>query len=152
MSILVIAENRKARFNYEILDTFEAGVQLLGTEVKSVRNGKINIGDSYCLVRNNEAWWMNGHIPAYSHGGYVNHEPFRTRKLLLHGYEIKRLVGLIQEKGLTLVPLKCYWKGSKLKLEFGVGRGKKMHDKRATTKERDWKREQGRIMKGGSHD
>ncbi len=149
MGIKIISKNRKARFNYEILDTLEVGVALQGTEVKSLRAGKINLSDSYALVQNNELVWLNAHIPVYEMGSHFNHDPFRTRKLLAHRYEIKRLIGVTQEKGLTLVPLKVYWKKSRVKLEVGIGRGKKLYDKRKTERDRDWNRDRHRILKGG---
>ncbi|MEO5365707.1 MAG: SsrA-binding protein SmpB [Magnetococcus sp. WYHC-3] len=147
MSIKIIADNRKARFNYEILDRLEAGVALTGTEVKSLRAGKLHMGDSYAVVQRGELWWLNANIAEYSHGSYTNHDPLRTRKLLLHAAELRRLIGLVQEKGMALIPLKAYWKGSHIKLEIGVCRGKKLHDKRATTQERDWQREKQRLLK-----
>nr|CRH07922.1 trans-translation protein, binds tmRNA and tRNA (SsrA-binding protein) [Candidatus Magnetococcus massalia] len=147
MSIRMIADNRKARFNYEILDKYEAGIALLGTEVKSIRAGKMTLADSYAVVTKGELFLLNGHIPVYAHGNRNNHEPFRSRKLLMHSREIQRLIGLIQEKGLSLIPLRAYWKGNKIKLELGVAKGKKLYDKRATQKQRDWDREKSRIMK-----
>ncbi|MEO5377500.1 MAG: SsrA-binding protein SmpB [Magnetococcus sp. DMHC-6] len=147
MSIKIIAENRKARFNYEILEQFEVGVVLVGTEVKSLRTGKLNISESYALIHQNELVWLNANIPHYSHGNLHNHDPVRTRKLLAHRQEIRRLIGVIREKGMALLPLKAYWKEGRVKLEIGVGRGKKLHDKRQTEQDRDWKREKDRLMK-----
>lgn len=147
MGIKIIADNRKARFNYEILDSFEAGVVLTGTEVKSLRSGKCNLAESYVYVRSNELWWMNANIPHYAQGNIHNHDPFRTRKLLVHAKEIKKLIGVTKEKGMALIPLKAYWKKGRVKLDVGIGRGKKLHDKRDTDKKRDWQREKGRILK-----
>lgn len=149
MAIKILAENRKARFNYEIMDRFEAGVVLTGTEVKSLREGKLNLSESYGIIRMEELFWLNAHIPHYSHGNIRNHDPFRTRKLLLHRSELRRLIGLTREKGITLVPLKAYWKKGRVKVEIGVGRGKKLHDKRATRRDRDWQRERERLLKQG---
>ncbi|MBF0188605.1 MAG: SsrA-binding protein SmpB [Magnetococcales bacterium] len=147
MGIKIIADNRKARFRYEVLDRFEAGVVLVGTEVKSLRAGNLTISESYAYVRKNQLYWLNATIPEYKHGNIHNHEPQRTRKLLAHQKEIKRLIGAIKEKGLTLVPLKAYWKRGKVKVEIGICRGKKLHDKRATQKDRDWGREKQRLLK-----
>ncbi|MBF0195078.1 MAG: SsrA-binding protein SmpB [Magnetococcales bacterium] len=148
MGIKIIADNRKARFNYEIIDKFEVGVMLLGTEVKSLRAGKLNLGDAYASVRNAELFLNNANIPAYTHGNLHNHDPLRVRKLLAHRKEIQRLIGLTKEKGLSLIPLKAYWKSGKVKLELGIGRGKKLHDKRKTMRDRDWNRDKARILKG----
>lgn len=149
MSIKIIGDNRKARFNYEILEKFEAGVVLVGTEVKSLRAGKLNMGESYATVVREELFWLHANIPMYSHGNQFNHDPFRSRKLLVHKKELNRLIGVVQEKGLTLVPLKVYWKDGKVKLELGVGRGKKLFDKRKTIRDRDWNRDKARILKAG---
>ncbi|MBF0341576.1 MAG: SsrA-binding protein SmpB [Magnetococcales bacterium] len=149
MGIKLITENRKGRFNYEILETFEAGVVLTGTEVKSLRAGKLNLSDSFAVIQRNELTWLNANISVYTHGNLNNHDPLRTRTLLVHRYEIRRLIGITKEKGLTLVPLKAYWKDGRVKLEVGVGRGKKLYDKRQTIREREWTREKGRILKGG---
>ena len=126
-SIKIISDNRQARYLYNILETYEAGIQLVGTEVKSIRQGKVNLRDGYCLIRNGEATLVNVHISPYNAGGdYFNHEPRRDRKLLLHRREINKLIGQIEQKGLTLVPLKMYFKGSKVKLsgclEYGPNR------------------------------
>ena len=147
MSIKIITDNRKAGFNYEILERFEAGIVLLGTEVKSLRAGRSNIGDSYAMLYEGELVWLNGNIPAYRYGGVFNHDPVRTRKLLVHRHELKRLIGLTAEKGLALIPLKAYWKDGKVKLEIGICRGKKLHDKRETEMNREWQREKERWMK-----
>lgn len=148
MSIKIIAKNRKAHFNYEIVETLEAGVALLGTEVKSLRLGKLNLNDSYAVLMEGELYWLNANIPTYSHGNQFNHDPFRTRKLLLHKQQLRALIGTTKEKGMALIPLAAYWKEGRVKLEIGVGRGKKLYDKRETIKERDWQREKSRLLKG----
>ena len=136
-----VATNRKARHEYEILETLEAGLVLRGTEVKSLRAGQVNFKDSYATVRNNEAWLRGCHISPYSHGTDANHEPERDRKLLLHSREISRLMSRVAERGLTLVPLRLYFKKGRAKVELGLARGKKLHDKRAAIRERDERRE-----------
>jgi SsrA-binding protein len=147
-TIKLVSDNRQARFQYEILDTLEAGIQLQGTEVKSIRAGKVNLRDGYVLIRNDEAWLLNVHISPYNaSGAYFNHEPKRDRKLLLHRKEIRRLIGQLEEKGLTLIPLKMYMKGSLVKLSLGLGRGKKLHDKRETIKKRQDQRDMQRALK-----
>lgn len=144
----VISDNRQARYLYEISETYEAGLQLKGTEVKSIRMGRVNLRDGYALIRNGEAWLTNVHISPYEISGkYFNHEPRRDRKLLLHKKEINKLIGLLQEKGLTLVPLKMYLKGDWVKVLLGVGKGKKLHDKRETVKRREDQREMARALK-----
>ncbi len=146
--VKIITDNRKARFSYEILETYEAGIELVGTEVKSLRAGRVNLGDGYAFIKNGQAWLTNVHISPYQGSSqYFNHEPKRTRKLLLHRKEISQLIGKIEQKGLTLVPLKLYFKGSWVKVSLGLGRGKKLHDKRATVKERQDKRDMSRAMK-----
>jgi len=146
--IKLISKNRQAFFLYEILETYEAGISLLGSEVKSIRAGRINLKDGYIFIRNNEALLTNVHISPYQAcGSYFNHDPLRTRKLLLHKQEINKLIGKVQEKGLTLVPIKMYFKGSLIKIEIGLGKGKKLHDKRETVKRRDDQREMSRAMK-----
>ena len=146
--IKIISDNRQARHLYEILETFEAGVQLLGTEVKSVRAGKVNLRDGYVLVRNGEAVLINVHISPYEQSSeYFNHDPRRTRKLLMHKKEISKLIGQVEQKGLTLVPLKMYFKGSWVKISIGLGRGKKLHDKREDLKRRQDQRDMARAMK-----
>jgi SsrA-binding protein len=137
----VVATNRRARHEYEILETLEAGLVLRGTEVKSLRNGQVNFKDSYVTVRNGEPWLLGCHVSPYSHGTDANHDPERDRKLLLHRREITRLIGKISEKGLTVVPLKLYFKQGRIKIEIGLARGKKLHDKRATLRERETRRE-----------
>jgi len=139
--------NRQARFNYEILEKVEAGMSLEGTEVKSIREGKANIKEAYADIRGGEAWLVGAHISPYSHGNITNHDPLRERKLLLNAVEIHRLQGKVMEKGLTLVPLRLYLKGRLIKLELGVGRGKKLVDKREDIKKKDQEREVQRALK-----
>jgi SsrA-binding protein len=147
-TVKIISDNRQARFLYEILETFEAGIQLAGTEVKSIRAGKVNLRDGYALIRNGEAWLINVHISPYDASSqYFNHDPRRTRKLLLNRKEISKLIGQVEQKGLTLVPLKMYFKGSWVKISIGLGRGKKLHDKRETLKRRQDEREMARMLK-----
>ena len=136
-----IATNRRARHEYAILETVEAGLVLRGTEVKSLRAGQVTFKDSYATMRNGEAWLLGFHISPYSHGTDANHDPERDRKLLLHRREISRLMGKVAERGLTLVPLRLYFKEGRVKLEIGLARGKKLHDKRASIREREVKRE-----------
>lgn len=143
----VIATNREAYHNYHILETHECGISLTGTEVKSSREGRCNLKDSYGLIRNGEAWLFNAHISPYSHGNRQNHEPTRTRKLLLHRVEIDRLGGKAQEKGLTLVPTKMYLRNGRVKVELALVKGKKLYDKRETERRRDTEREVRAIMK-----
>ena len=144
----VVAENRRARFDYFVEDRLEAGIALQGTEVKALRGGEGSIAESYALVEGDEVFLINSHIPEYSHGNRMNHEPRRRRKLLLKAREIARLHGAITRQGLTLVPLSIYFNSAgRAKIELAIARGKKAHDKRDTIKERDWKREQGRIMR-----
>ncbi|MEA5571260.1 SsrA-binding protein SmpB [Calothrix sp. UHCC 0171] len=144
----VICDNRQARFLYEILETYEAGIQLTGTEVKSIRAGKANLQDGYALIRNGEAWLLNMHVSPYSQSSaYFNHEPRRTRKLLLHRKEIRTLVGKVEQQGLTLIPLKMYLKRGLVKVSIGLCRGKKLHDKREDMKRRDDTRDMQRAMK-----
>jgi len=130
--IKILSENRQARHNYFLLEKFEAGMVLTGTEVKSIKDGKMQLKESYAAVSGNEAWLMNAHIGEYSHGNRENHQPVRSRKLLLHRREIDKLLGITREKGLSLVPTKVYLKKGRVKCEFAVGRGKKLHDKRET--------------------
>jgi len=138
--------NRRARFSYEIMETVEAGISLMGTEVKSIRDGQANIKEAYADVRDGEVFLVGAHISPYEQGNRNNHEPLRERRLLLKANEIKRLTGKVQEKGLTLVPMRLYLKGRLIKLELGVGRGKKLHDKRETIKRRDQEREVEREL------
>lgn len=143
-----VAENRRARFDYHIEEVFEAGIALTGTEVKSLRFGEGSIAESYAEVRGGEVWLVNSNVPEFSHGNRYNHEPKRPRKLLLHEREIGRLTGAVERKGMTLVPLSVYFNGrGRAKVELALAKGKNAADKRATIKERDWKREQARIMR-----
>lgn len=147
-SYKVIADNRQARFRYEILETYEAGVELKGTEVKSIRQGKANLQDGYALIRNGEAWLLNVHISPYQKAtDFFNHDPRRTRRLLLHKKEIRKLIGKVEQEGLTLVPLKMYFKRGFVKITIALGKGKKLHDKRESIKERQDKRDMARAMK-----
>jgi SsrA-binding protein len=144
----VVAENRRARFDYFVEDRREAGIELQGTEVKALRGGEGSIAESYATIEGEEVWLINSHIPEYSHGNRMNHEPRRRRKLLLKGREIAKLHGAITRQGLTLVPLSIYFTSAgRAKIELAVARGKKAHDKRETIKQRDWKREQARVMR-----
>jgi SsrA-binding protein len=146
--IKIVADNRQARFAYEILETYEAGVVLKGTEVKSIRAGKANLRDGFGMIRDGEIWLLNVHVsPHETTGEFFNHDARRTRKLLLKKMEIRKLIGKLEQKGLTLVPLKMYFKGGKVKLSLGLGRGKKLHDKRDDIRQRDDKREMARAMK-----
>ncbi|KQV43477.1 MULTISPECIES: SsrA-binding protein SmpB [unclassified Rhizobium] len=144
----VVAENRKARFNYEIVDTYEAGLVLTGTEVKSLREGKANIAESYASDEGGEMWLINAYLPEYLQANRFNHEPRRRRKLLLSKREINRLRGAINRDGMTLVPLKIYFNDrGRAKMELALGKGKKLHDKRESEKERDWNRQRSRLLK-----
>jgi len=143
----IIAQNKTARINYHIQDTFEAGIVLSGTEVKSLRDGKANLKDGYALVKNGEVFVHDVHISPYSHGNRVNHDPLRVRKLLLHKAEIKRLYGKSRERGLALIPLKLYFRSGKVKIEIGVGRGKKLYDKRESLKIKSDRREMERGLR-----
>ncbi|HEX2624133.1 MAG TPA: SsrA-binding protein SmpB [Sphingomicrobium sp.] len=146
--VKVVAENRRARYDYFIEDKFEAGIALQGTEVKSLRTGEGSIAESYALVEDEEVWLINSSIPQYGAGSWMNHEPRRRRKLLLKQREINKLHGAINRQGLTVVPLSVYFNSNgKAKVEIALARGKKAHDKRDTIKERDWKREQGRLLR-----
>ncbi|MEQ1688184.1 MAG: SsrA-binding protein SmpB [Sphingopyxis sp.] len=144
----IVAENRRARFDYSIDAVYEAGIALSGTEVKSLRFGEGTIGDSYAEVKDGQVWLINSHIPEYSHGNRLNHEPRRARKLLLSAREIRKFHGAVARDGMTLVPLSVYFNArGRAKVELALAKGKKAHDKREATKERDWKREQGRLMR-----
>jgi SsrA-binding protein len=143
-SIKAIAENRRARHEYLIEQDFEAGIVLRGTEVKSLRDGKAQLSDGYARIENGELWLENVHIGAYRHGNQFNHEEKAKRKLLLHAREIQKLIGKLKDKGYTLVPLRLYFKGNKVKVSLGLARGKKSFDKRETIKARDIKREMSR--------
>jgi len=144
----LIASNRKARFEYEILDTLEAGIALLGPEVKSLRAGNANLGDAYAIVRRGEVFLVNAHIGPYDQAGRANAAPRRERKLLLHRAEIARFAGRASERGFTLVPLELYFKQGRAKIQLGLARGKKAHDKRETIRERDSQREIQRAVRG----
>ncbi len=145
--VKVIAQNKKARHDYFIEQTLEAGIVLSGTEVKSIRLGKVNLKDSYASVENGEVMISGMHISPYEQGNIFNKDPLRDRKLLLHKYEIRKLIGYIQRDGMTLVPIQLYFKKGKVKLEIGVAKGKKLHDKRDDIAERDAKREIDRRLK-----
>jgi SsrA-binding protein len=143
----IIAQNKTARLNYFIEDTYEAGIALVGTEVKALREGKANLKDSYALVKDGEVFVHEMHISPYTYGNRQNHDPLRVRKLLLHKGEIKRLYGKSRERGLALIPMKLYFKSGKVKLEIGVGRGKKLYDKRESLRVKDDRREIERGMR-----
>ncbi|MCQ9328762.1 SsrA-binding protein SmpB [Pelistega suis] len=143
-----IVENRKARHDYFIEDRFEAGLVLEGWEVKSIRAGKVQLGESYVIVRDAELYLLNMHVsPLATASTHIHPNATRTRKLLMHRQEINRLIGKVEIRGYTLVPLNLHYKNGKIKLEFGLGKGKKLHDKRDSAKDRDWQREKERIMK-----
>lgn len=143
----VVGTNKKAFHDYFILEKIEAGICLLGTEVKAIREGRLNLKDSYALVQSGEPYLLNCHISPYSHGNRENHDPLRSRKLLLHFREIRKLIGKTQEKGLTLVPLRVYLKRGKVKVELGIARGKKLIDKRETERRKEADREARAAMK-----
>jgi SsrA-binding protein len=144
----VVADNRKARFNYAIGETFEAGLALTGSEVKSLRAGKATIAESYADARGGEIWLINSNIPEYLQAARFNHLPKRPRKLLLHARQINKLAGAVEREGMTIVPLKIYFNDKgRAKIEIALARGKKLHDKRETEKKRSWERERGRLMR-----
>lgn len=143
----IVASNKNARRLYAISETIEAGLVLTGSEVKSIRDGKINLSDSYASVQKGEIYLRNAHISPYSHGGYANHEPLRSRKLLLHKKEIERCAAAVQKKGQTIVPMCVYFKMGYIKMELGFGKGKKLHDKREDSKEKEAKRSMERALK-----
>jgi SsrA-binding protein len=145
----LIADNRKARHDYHILETYEAGIALLGTEVKAIREGRVNLRDSYARTESGEVWMMNVHISPYSHRGYADHAETRQRKLLLHRHEIRKLIGRTAEKGLTLVPLQMYFKNGRVKVLVGLARGKQAHDKRETIRRREVDRETRSAIQAG---
>ena len=145
--IKIVCQNKKARHDYHIIEVIEAGMVLLGTEVKSLREGRANLKDSYARIRDGELYLVQAHISPYSHASYDNHDPERVRKLLVHKRELKRLTGKTQEKGLTLVPLKIYFKDGKAKVELALASGKKSYDKRETLKRQTQKREMERAIK-----
>ncbi len=146
-AIVPIARNKRARHDYEILETWEAGIVLKGTEVKALRDGRAQIGDAYAVVKDGEVWLLNAHIAPYTHGNVWNHDPTRSRKLLLHQKEIRELIGAVERKGLTLVALELYFKHGRAKVRIGLARGKKLHDKRADLKARDDAREMQRALR-----
>jgi SsrA-binding protein len=143
----VIARNKRATHDYHVLDRWEAGIVLTGTEVKSLRNGKANLVDAYGIVKDGEIFLLNLHIAPYEQGNMFNHEPTRTRKLLMHRREIRRLIGAVEREGLTLVPLDLYFKGGKAKVTLALGKGKKLHDKRDDLRRRDDEREMARVAR-----
>ena len=144
----IVAENRKARYSYQIGETFEAGIQLAGTEVKSLRASKANIAESYVSPERGEIWLINANIPEYLQANRFNHEPTRPRKLLLHKRQVDKLFGAVQREGMTIVPLRLYFNDrGRAKVEIALAQGKKLHDKRETEKERDWQREKGRLLR-----
>ncbi len=144
----IVSDNRQARYLYEILETYEAGIELRGTEVKSIRQGKVNLRDGYALLRDGEVWLLNVHIsPHQSASQIFNHDPRRTRKLLLHDREIRKLIGQVEQQGLTLIPLKMYLKRGWIKVDLALAKGKKLHDKREDLKRKQAKREIERVMK-----
>ncbi|MGI9090295.1 MAG: SsrA-binding protein SmpB [Gemmatimonadaceae bacterium] len=142
-----VAKNRRASHDYQLLDTWEAGIVLTGTEVKSLRGGKANISDAYGILRDGEVYLLNLHISPYERGGYVNHEPTRTRKLLLHRREIRKMIGAVERQGLTLVPLELYFANGRAKVALALGKGKKLHDKRDDARKRDDERDMARAMR-----
>ena len=143
----IICLNRKASFNYFFLETLEAGISLKGSEVKSLRDGKGSIADSYAVDKNGEIYLINSHIPLYKQSSYNNHDPKNERKLLLNRKEINKLIGRINQEGLTIVPTKMYFKRGRVKVEIAVAKGKKLYDKRQVKKKRDWQKEQSRLLR-----
>jgi SsrA-binding protein len=143
--VISIARNKRARFDYHLLETFEAGIVLGGTEVKSLRSGKASIADAYGIVKDGEIFLLNAHIQPYESRGYANHEPSRSRKLLLHRREIRRLIGAVERQGFTLIPLELYFKKGVAKVALALAKGKKLHDKRDTERQRDAEREMARA-------
>ena len=146
----IISNNRKARFNYFFKEFFEAGIVLLGSEVKSLRDGKVNISESYAFDENGEIYLVNSHIPSYKESSYNNHDPKRNRKLLLNKREINKLIGRINREGFTLIPTKMYFKKGKAKVEIAVSKGKRQYDKRQVKKKMDWEREKARLFRKSS--
>jgi SsrA-binding protein len=146
----IVADNRKARHDYHLLETFEAGVALQGTEVKAIREGRVNLRDSYARVEDGEVWIYNVHISPYSHRGYADHEPTRRRKLLLHKQEIRKLIGKTVEKGMTLVPTRVYFKNGRVKVSVSLAKGKQAHDKRDAIRKREVDRETRAAVKARS--
>ena len=152
MAEKLICQNKKAWYNYSIEDTYEAGIVLLGTEVKSLREGRANLGDSYGKIKNGEVFLVDAHISPYSYANQFNHDPLRTRRLLLHKREIRRLIGKVQEKGFTLIPLRLYFSNGKAKVELGLAKGKRLYDKRETLKRKTMERDMERGRKGFDED
>ena len=146
----IICLNRKASFNYFLIELLEAGLVLRGSEIKSVRSGKVSIADSYGIEKNGEIYLINSHIPIYKQASYSNHNPYAERKLLLNKREINKLIGKMNKEGLTIVPTKMYFKKGRAKIELAVAKGKKQYDKRATKKSRDWNREKARYIRKSS--
>ena len=146
----IICLNRKASFNYFFEDLLEAGIVLKGSEIKSIRDGKVNIADSYAVEKNNELILINSHIASYKEASFTNHKPLDERKLLLNRKEINKLIGKIQREGFTIIPTKMYFKKGKAKIELAVAKGKKLHDKRASKKDRDWNRDKSRYFRKSS--
>ena len=146
----IICLNRKASFNFFFEDLLEAGIVLKGSEIKSVRNGKVNIADSYAIEKKGEIILINSHISSYKHASYSNHEPYDDRKLLLNKREINKLIGKMQREGFTIIPTKMYFKNGKAKIELAVAKGKKKYDKRLTKKKRDWNRDKARYVRKSS--
>ena len=146
----IISDNRKARFNYFFKEFFEAGIVLNGSEVKSLRNGKVNISDAYAFDEQGEIFLVNSHIASYSHSSYYNHDPKRNRKLLLNKREINKLIGRVNREGFTLIPTKLYFKKGKVKIEIATDKGKKNYDKRKVKKDREWNREKARYFRKSS--
>lgn len=144
---MIEIQNRKAKFDYEIIETYEAGIVLTGTEIKSIRQGKANLKDSYCIVKNNEMYILNMHISSYDHGNIFNHEETRTRKLLMHKKEIKKIKNNLEISGFTIVPLKLYFKGRIAKILIGIAKGKHTYDKREAIKKKDQERELKKYIK-----
>ena len=142
----IICLNRKASFNYFLIDLLEAGLVLKGSEIKSIRDGKVSIADSYGIEKNGEIYLINSHIPVYKQASYSNHNPYDERKLLLNKREISKLIGKINKEGLTIVPTKLYFSKGKAKIQLAVAKGKKLYDKRLAKKKKDWRREQARIL------
>ena len=145
--VKIAAQNRKAHHDYFVEDRYEAGIELFGTEVKSIRAGTLNLKDSYCIAKNGEIYLHGMHVSPYEHGNIFNRDPVRPRRLLMHKREILRLFGRIKQDGYSLIPLKLYFKGPRVKLELGLAKGKKLYDKRETSARRDAKREMDRVMK-----
>jgi SsrA-binding protein len=145
--VKIISDNRRARHEYELIEFFEAGISLVGTEVKSLRQGKANLTDSFARIEDGELWLYNCHIAPYDHGNRFNHEPLRKRRLLMHGRQILKLKSRIQEKGLTLIPLKMFFKGNWAKIDLALAKGKQLYDKRQTISKRDNKRQLDRVVK-----